>query len=1373
MSGDNLVGQMVQLVSTIQNNLFKKQYGPVKAPLYNKRPGNSTTITYPTSLDEFSFSSRPISNNAFHLEINEEVAHKFTDKLQAHDWDEIISQLDDQNHNTPTPTLAHQILKMYYATNTRPFPINLFIAPWKNPQTQLHYLLSFAFDGDLFPDVIEPICSMYSLSKISVIGTIYCILQCNPAAFPLVASINSPPTIIALGKYFHFLLSSNNFLEVEKMLPLFPSATAAALKNEINASPIMKNAIVRYLSSSKAPLDSFNMLGIKTLDGVFISLSLVKNNVVSMKGWATACRWAKEIVRCNEDEIRGYFNEDLANRAIAAFSVETGELISKIEVVEIRTLFNSIGGLSKMSKMNGKKEYELFIKLILNSCDKIFENEEDAIFVGDIVGDIIEESILPVHLIVHLLKNVYQSLQRPGTQFEFGVAALKKFWRKMRQWKTYGRMVLENKRLISKHQDIIKQVVMRSETIPYVTNEEVSQRVSELKTLSTEVYQLMKSVFELFEDNSVAAINQFVAYSKSKAITGIADIIVYMSLAKIDLLPRFLELIDGHHKVLHSQLWNFVVGELDRVIKRLLSQQLTPVDAVVLHRTGVIMGKVTLGKNRPILTKRFDLKYLLRDSLSHTWCCDFVFFVIQIVKEARGVFTRQNPWLVKILMTLRAVYDAMPPSTAIYGELHKLFVQFPCDLTIELKNEEKRVIATSEIAGELLNIEAIVKRGVTQKYVEAYYGRRLTTPMWTDSNFPTFFPSFLITEVFGRSEWVVIFSLIYEIFSVKFSEKKAQSVESVVSLLRLTVIRDTKRSPREIAKRCVLSFVAKMGRMVFLTQATGVISKIVKTELDKWRLGFDEKMREGDINSAKKEEISFGVVCHTPQLFEKWVIAPFEEFCVAKFVDDCMKTTTRRVVEEIERRDTLPFDDKINSYLTHPQMIARTALLPSQQILYDFEEVECTLYGNLPAKREHQLFKKIEIGKNSDSELEAISKSLDMEYSYGLYAYCFLDEMIEEKKAFDENVLSGHLFGVTSRSASLVRALDSLFEGLFWVLLKNSQDNEITSKIRGIVEYFHTQFVNGERDEKEQNAFFTCVGRFMKNSEPKGMPGFAYNWVDMITPSFIVNRVENAPEKFTELTKNLLQFVSNIIGNEKDIPHSILVFYASVLRIVAVIRHDFPEYLAEYFVDYLEVIPYRLGQLRSFVLTATPPGLNFSVNIAFNENECVHVPPIIKSKLAFAAEGEVDAFIYSGEERLLPLILEKVKCDYLRLATYLAQKREDKIHSDSISQLLYYLVFNLDVAERDLMLNAIVDNLRFPNSHTLYFSVIIQMFFSANEVLAEQITKILMERLLVSKPLQVGVVVTVIELINVKRYDLTNKDFFKKCKKLCSLLGIH
>ena len=86
---------------------------------------------------------------------------------------------------------------------------------------------------------------------------------------------------------------------------------------------------------------------------------------------------------------------------------------------------------------------------------------------------------------------------------------------------------------------------------------------------------------------------------------------------------------------------------------------------------------------------------------------------------------------------------------------------------------------------------------------------------------------------------------------------------------------------------------------------------------------------------------------------------------------------------------------------------------------------------------------------------------------------------------------------------------------------------------------------------------------------------------------------------------------------------------------------------------------------------------------------------------------------------------------------------------------------NLDSEGRYFLLNAIANQLRYPNNHTHYFSCVLLYLFAeaTSEYIQEQVTRVLLERLIVHRPHPWGLLITFIELIKNPRYSFWSHGF--------------
>jgi len=93
--------------------------------------------------------------------------------------------------------------------------------------------------------------------------------------------------------------------------------------------------------------------------------------------------------------------------------------------------------------------------------------------------------------------------------------------------------------------------------------------------------------------------------------------------------------------------------------------------------------------------------------------------------------------------------------------------------------------------------------------------------------------------------------------------------------------------------------------------------------------------------------------------------------------------------------------------------------------------------------------------------------------------------------------------------------------------------------------------------------------------------------------------------------------------------------------------------------------------------------------------------------------------------------------------------------------LFKHLVSTLDSDRRYHLIHAIANQLRYPNMHTYFFSSILLTLFAeaGNEFFQEQITRVLLERLIVHKPHPWGLLATFCELIKNPKFGFWSKSF--------------
>lgn len=276
--------------------------------------------------------------------------------------------------------------------------------------------------------------------------------------------------------------------------------------------------------------------------------------------------------------------------------------------------------------------------------------------------------------------------------------------------------------------------------------------------------------------------------------------------------------------------------------------------------------------------------------------------------------------------------------------------------------------------------------------------------------------------------------------------------------------------------------------------------------------------------------------------------------------------------------------------------------------------------------------------------------------------------------------------------------------------------------------------------------------------QPSIIPAFAFSWLQLISKKwFLPHLLRNQkgwPSLF-RLLNSLLLFLNPFLKSG-TLPDPVKKIYKGSLRVLLVLLHDFPEFLCDFHIAFCDAIPQNCVQLRNLILSAFPRTMRlpdpFTPNLKLEIlPEISQSPRILTDYLTpiSSIKSSLDNYLVQCTPTDFPLKLGNFVITLpsnsnqvlTSLFLYLANFYQTHL-AKSPSQLtpafdiIKHLITNFDAENRYLLLNIIVNQLRYPNSHTLFFSnTLLNLFAEAeNEFIQEQITRVLLERLIVHRP---------------------------------------
>jgi CCR4-NOT transcription complex subunit 1 len=341
--------------------------------------------------------------------------------------------------------------------------------------------------------------------------------------------------------------------------------------------------------------------------------------------------------------------------------------------------------------------------------------------------------------------------------------------------------------------------------------------------------------------------------------------------------------------------------------------------------------------------------------------------------------------------------------------------------------------------------------------------------------------------------------------------------------------------------------------------------------------------------------------------------------------------------------------------------------------------------------------------------------------------------------------------------------------------------------------------------------------------DPHYLPGFVYGWLSLVShrvfmPSILrqsddevgvesisVSGGTNTDstqgcEPFAKIMEAMLSYVSDLLrpGTVAAVAKEL---YRGVLRILLILHHDFPEFLAENHYRICNTIPAHCTQLRNLVLSAYPSSIlelpdPFTAGLKVDRLDEIRRAPHIAGDImaplnATKIKNTIDEALRGSsisDEQVAKVVnavnryVEDDSSSHLdtslpnAVVLYIGHTA---ISSDGIKSgpsfdpkspqatLMSKMAKEFHPEARYYFLSAIVNQLRYPNSHTHFFSYALLHLFGSDLAdqeesdVRQQITRVLLERLIVHRPHPWGLIITLLELLKNPTYMFWDLPFIK------------
>ncbi|KAI8355165.1 CCR4-Not complex component, Not1-domain-containing protein [Blakeslea trispora] len=378
-----------------------------------------------------------------------------------------------------------------------------------------------------------------------------------------------------------------------------------------------------------------------------------------------------------------------------------------------------------------------------------------------------------------------------------------------------------------------------------------------------------------------------------------------------------------------------------------------------------------------------------------------------------------------------------------------------------------------------------------------------------------------------------------------------------------------------------------------------------------------------------------------------------------------------------------------------------------------------------------------------------------------------------------------------AQDASRITLLNKVLSIVVLVAAQHHEQRQQQFNQRPFLRLFNSLFSDLHAAEQEIQTVYIPILTAMSNTfntlQPLQFPGFTFAWIQLIShrlfmPKLLLAENQKGWPAFQRLLICVFKFIGPFL-EVNQLKDTTRLLYRGVLRVLLVLLHDFPEFLCDYHYSLCDVIPASCIQLRNLILSAFPRNMRlpdpFTPNLKIDLLPEISQSPNILSDytsllLKSNLKQELDTFLTSAHapESFLKRLPSHLMLEQQRYNTSLINalvfytgvvgvNESMPVNQGAPIEIFQYLLNELDSEGRYVFLNAIANQLRYPNSHTHYFSCVILFLFAETnkDFTKEQITRVLLERLIVNRPHPWGLLITFIELIKNPRYSFWSHSF--------------
>ncbi|TQV97696.1 hypothetical protein V2A60_006571 [Cordyceps javanica] len=353
--------------------------------------------------------------------------------------------------------------------------------------------------------------------------------------------------------------------------------------------------------------------------------------------------------------------------------------------------------------------------------------------------------------------------------------------------------------------------------------------------------------------------------------------------------------------------------------------------------------------------------------------------------------------------------------------------------------------------------------------------------------------------------------------------------------------------------------------------------------------------------------------------------------------------------------------------------------------------------------------------------------------------------------------------------------------------------------------------------EEESGQIILTVASRMEPLGPFHLPGFVFGWLALLQHRSLLPILLSIPDyagwkPFSKLLCQLLDCLSEQLKAFSVSPVA-KDLYRATLKLLVVLQHDFPEFVAAHHVDIYKSILPHCTQLLNAVLAANPqhgyakiiakskgsplreetkvyPGLVDDAKVVLQQAGLLEgLEEVVQGA---ASEGIMAQIVHSmstgsNNETTFGHVPVSANVDVINaVVIYLGNHAAERLSGaepiaingkEPEAAFLSVLVHEVSLEARYYLVSSMINQLRYPNMHTEFFSQLLLYIFGKDlhdpedTDIRQEITRVLLERLIGFWPQPWGLMYMVIELLKNEKYMFFDLPFIKSTPEVAERFG--